>query len=108
MFVPSGSNTRRGGFSTSHNEPVISGSDIGGNLTIFLGQASRHEGGILNDHDNERGKLNTASVSCSKADNDYPTSIGKSIRSSSRHSSSLLIVCPPMSRLPTYVACVIT
>ena len=92
--MPSGSNTARGGFSTTHNDPIISGLDIGGNSTIFLGKASRHEGGYLNDHAGERGKLNTASLFSNKADNDYHTSTGKSIRSSPRHSSSLLIVCP--------------
>ena len=28
-----------------HNEPVISGADTGGNLTVFLDQAGRHAGG---------------------------------------------------------------
>ena len=64
-----------------HNEPVISGADAGGNLTVFLGQAGWHAGGykLGNHHSNKHSNLITDSLPSGGAESHRQTSTGKSV-----------------------------
>eukprot|EP01051_Picozoa_sp_SAG22_P011057 SAG22_NODE_1036_length_5904_cov_4.908355_4_plen_141_part_00 len=86
-----------GSFSATHNELIISGADTGNgvNLTAFPNQTGQHDDTFYeldNHRSDERGNPITDSLPSSGSKSHYHTCTGKTISSSSQHSSSMLIV----------------